>query len=852
MSALPDTGVHRGFEVRCPACTRFIAPGTTCPHCLCGAIAPERYGSARTLLRAGVDRFALAGRVAALDPTLVEELERRYAAQWGVALCFVDDARRIEARHLLQRGFAEDVEDAWAALLPLDEAMLAERAGPPGPLPDALVYLWRNHPGWDVRRLAALALMHQGRAPSEVRATVEDCLEVDGRVGVEAMLALLRWRNGPSRLSKERRERLQLLARATLVQWGLAPRAAVAWTRAARGSEPLPEDVRAALRAGLHHPDADVRFDCALCLEDEEELLAALDSPDADTVSEARRALTALGSPRLFARLAQEGDEVFVKEVLGRLPDPLPPGALAAVLTVSARTPGAFADRLQSFATRRPFHTLSPEDQRQWADWALTKLPGLSGETALRFLHWAGTPPEGQPSAPRESESVRAFVAATAESLAEESPSRRASCIDDGYFTRFLLLAGPEEEALVKEWARDADCAGPLFQALLALPGRMNRLEERAFEHAARLLMAAWEGLGLEARVEPVRKAVRQWSATSGREVLLRAVWERFQTHSEERGALLAAFEPWRDALWERQVEAEPDPVARFDRWWRVDPEGLYPQVSMLMRDAPSEDLPRRLARVWTAAEETARMRPRTASLAVSVAASALSNALEEARGSTLHPELHRLQSWFPDFARRVRAAPPSDAESNYVRDFLDETEETLARMVRLEERQREDEEQERMEELRRRVEESRRRDLERQADEARRHAEEAQRNAEEARRNAEARQAEDAARRLLEESLRDTEADTLLSTLRPDVAARPLDAEVLFAGAALPTLMDYVRFIKAMGRGTDPLRLLDSVGLEPATWAACSNAWGQAMVKRQELGLRFAELMGANWDEAP
>jgi hypothetical protein len=56
------------------------------------------------------------------------------------------------------------------------------------------------------------------------------------------------------------------------------------------------------------------------------------------------------------------------------------------------------------------------------------------------------------------------------------------------------------------------------------------------------------------------------------------------------------------------------------------------------------------------------------------------------------------------------------------------------------------------------------------------------------------------------------------------------------------------VRLVKSLSLG-DPVKAITSAGLDMASWAAEATAWGQAMVGRHELGLRFGELMTATWE---
>ena len=56
------------------------------------------------------------------------------------------------------------------------------------------------------------------------------------------------------------------------------------------------------------------------------------------------------------------------------------------------------------------------------------------------------------------------------------------------------------------------------------------------------------------------------------------------------------------------------------------------------------------------------------------------------------------------------------------------------------------------------------------------------------------------------------------------------------------------MRLIKGLSLG-DPLKAIAVAGLDMSSWAALATAWGQAMMGRVELGLRFGELMLAPWD---
>ncbi|WP_049872405.1 hypothetical protein [Myxococcus hansupus] len=749
--------------------------------------------------------------------------------------------------------------------------------------------------------LAALGEVHQGQPSHAALAIViEECLTEDGLFGYEAALALTRWHVWRSvRLSRVPTGRIAQLARAAFARFpSRGALAAAAWVRATDRAPD--EDLLLALREGLNHPSEAVRFECALCLQDEDVLLMAVEGSDAARGAEARRVLAAMSSARLLARMESYGDKAFALDVLKRLPTQTTPGALRALFSVSSRVEGGLAEALHSWARTRPFVEWPPEERRLWAEWARVRLGQLSSTDALRFLSWAAA----SNAAPLPE--ARAFMSAVVETLSREPASLRAERFQDTAFSCFLSLADEEHARPLRAWAREEGCAAPLLEALMSLPSRSRRSDAEARGQCARLLMDIWEGADLGRLVTPLAKAVRAWNGSSQEEAFLGAVWQRFQRQPEERSALLTAFAPWRGALWERQRADEPDPVVCFQTWWPVDDPALFPErVEALVRDAPPEDLSRRLDPVWTAVEARVDAWPRATSLAVSYAAAALSGALRQGH-EALVPEAERFLSGFQNLMDRVRAAPASVREERYSRDFLADIEVDARLMREHLERLREQEEEAREAELRRRVDESRRRDLERQARQRQDEAESRQRDLEQEARQRqdeaesrqrdleqEARQRQDEAesrrrdlecqagqrqdeaesrRRDLERQARqrrddaEREAEALRrvaaslqrapeppraapALLSPQGPAHPLDQEVCFPEARLRTLVDYARLVKTLGENsTDALALFEAQGLSPSDWALEANSWGTLMSRRQDLALRFSALFLGHW----
>ncbi|NTX54198.1 hypothetical protein HUA74_30200 [Myxococcus sp. CA051A] len=832
--ALPwENGALRGTRVRCPGCTRFNTPGIRCPSCACGPVPPEHYGAARMLLHAGVDRFSVVGRLEALEPSLSWQLESQYAARWADVLRVVADVRECQP-FLTLPDFAEDAEDRWAEQLPWTQPPIPESSSDEDD-EDFLAAMFQRSQAPEVRQLAALAKVQLRQDTRDMFSTVLSCLYQEGRAAMEAALALTRWRVwSRTRLQRQQREFIERHARDIFAGFPEhTARAAVAWVRAT--GKPPEVDLLFALREGLRSPDEDLRFECALVLQDEPGLLAALDSEDAEVVTEARGALASLGSSALLERLRETGDAAFVRDVLRRLPSPPTLEVLDAVLAVSAREPDALADAVQSWARNMPFERLSPEVQARWGAWARDTLGTWPARNVMRWLEWATEEREA-----RATPAARAFHDAAVRALRVAPSSERAELVRAGAFTSLLALGDVEELTLVHSWARDAACAKELLDLLVSLPGRLDRLApELGRGRSARLLMAAWERPARAAVLAPLAKAVRSWSGISGREELIDAVWLRFQCHPSERAELLAAFTPWRQELWERQLAAEPDAIATFETWWRADSQLQLPGlVGWLLGDVSAQTLAERLPFVWAAAEARVDAWPRSTSHAVSSASAPLNNALRQGH-DFLIPDVERFMAWLPDFERRVREAPVAEAESSYHRDLLEDIHVDVKMMGEYLERRRDEEERRRQDELRRRVEESRRRDQQRQMELAQLEADRI-------------RQEQEAHRARLMSAV--AQMGTPMSPERwfqssPRVDAQDLDTEVILPGATLGTLLEYARVLKAMSVCGNSLEVFEARGLSIADWSTEAQAWIQAMMRRPELSVRFAQLLTAPWN---
>ena len=58
-----------------------------------------------------------------------------------------------------------------------------------------------------------------------------------------------------------------------------------------------------------------------------------------------------------------------------------------------------------------------------------------------------------------------------------------------------------------------------------------------------------------------------------------------------------------------------------------------------------------------------------------------------------------------------------------------------------------------------------------------------------------------------------------------------------------LPTLAQYVAFLKGMGTAADPMAFMASLGLTVESYVECVTLWGEVLSRRDDLALRYARL---------
>lgn len=844
-------------EVRCPWCTLWTPAGGYCRKCGCKLVPPEHFGVARMLVHKGVDQLSLADRVAALDPGQRETFAAIFAAQIAVLAQRVDELRYCES-FLLTRGHAARYEDALIGQLPLSPDSLAGlQQGADGPFDgreDLLPRIFEtSHPMSPARTLAAIALLRRGEGPRGLLDEVESTLYSE-ELGFDAAVALSCWRarphvyNLPYAAKRACELAQQQLTSERFGAWAAVVLARWSWR------EPAPEVIDR-LREGLSSSDAELRFECALALKDPEQLAAAFDSPDPVKASLARRGLASLGHLRV-ARALAEGPDDARSEVLRGLEHPMSVAIAEALAAGLPRATERDRDTIVSFVRSERFHELDPAVRAAWHRWAQAGGPGVTPEQAFDLLEWATRqssddwPLEPGPEAP-------AFVEVAARAFQTANDEQRAKLVRDSAFARLAVLADEARLPLLVDLAVDPALSLELFERLYWAHAVSQRESHDA--RAVDRIFQLWDAAGerRDALVEALAKVARSNRGISGRELFVERIWQRMKSGADtERRGLAAAFESWRDELLER-YDADPDVsrdlVDRFRFWADASPYALWELIGRVWDRVPRERTGALVEATFDAAERIVDTHPRTAIAAVSRAAAVLVNAYREEPEPAMDAWVDTLRTRFAPFERRFRSARPESDSETGAENLLEDVEtelrlaaeardrrEASARWAQEQARRRQEEaERQRREEEQRRQE---REERERQLEVQRRQAEE-QRQAQ-----ARAQQDADAMAARIAEAVAKAIPKTPSGPLQPRIPLEPLDSEPLLAGTPLPTLVDYVRFMKQMSTGTDVMQLFAAHGLTVQTWPAIVNGWSAILTARTDVGMRFGALMAAPW----
>jgi hypothetical protein len=647
--------------VRCAWCARVVPFDKFCRSCGCDLFPPDRYGAARMLKSAGVDRFALGSRLAQLDADRVELLSSQYARQAAVIAMRVEEAMRVEAS-LLQTGFAAELEEMWIASLPLDEGALAaldvEAEG-------TLEAIHRSSPIARVRSMAGVALTRRG-STDHAREAVALAAAADPRLALESALSLSHWKHHGSLGPRDRRALAQIAEQALDdPRLGLHAAILVAQSR--------PHDLRDALAS----TDRDLRFSAALIAGDEDVLCAALEDDGMRPFAERR--LAQMGSPAAASILLQ-GNESSRANVIGRLEHPLSLPLLEALLSSIAPDVQHRPRSLGALVRGARFAEYSAEGRAVIARWIARESSALDPKSVLDLLEWATAPLDRSPYArPRDDEEIRSFVDAATEAIAR-------SVEDEGdaiAFSRWLFAArGEKDEAQLDRLAEDPRSRARLLGSIAALHARLNSWGEPPDARAIEMLLGdagIWARAGAALRLEIARDLGQLLkSQAQHRPDYFEYAWRRFADREDERDAILIALLSFRQEIRER-METDgpiawvgPDPIRTFVLRCETDPHSAY---EILGETAPHVAAERLQELVGAVFEVVAREDDPLKALPPVFRCLEIITAREQGKAV----EMFRAR-WIPLLARIRSASPRGETESHYVKEKVREIEEILSR----------------------------------------------------------------------------------------------------------------------------------------------------------------------------
>jgi hypothetical protein len=398
---------------------------------------------------------------------------------------------------------------------------------------------------------------------------------------------------------------------------------------------------------------------------------------------------------------------------------------------------------------------------------------------------------------------------------------------------------GELARALVDRWITEPPTAGLILRRMFEAHDRRQRHgEDRAL---VRWLADAWDRLGGDAGFrDGVAHAVGQHRNVGGRDWFVDWVWSRFCERPDERAALYAAFEGWRDELIERRNATErsrrPGGASTVDHlrvWGAVDLERLGGVVEECARIATDAEWPAIVDAVFELAAGSGPARGDAARGAL-VGVCKLGHEVcnrgrdRDAPPPAIDAAVDRLALLGGAVIEGIRA------EGLHVDAWFASRIEDLETSIRLPLEARARREAAVREQARR--------------DDERRHQRE-QVEAEVRRAQAEAQQLrEEAARRQAELMAALGRPTTGLgASAMPQLELAPLDTEPFFGGA-MPTLLDYVRIMVRLQRGGDALAVFADHGLDPVGFATASQPWGLLVAQRADVRDRFTALLTATW----
>lgn len=451
----------------------------------------------------------------------------------------------------------------------------------------------------------------------------------------------------------------------------------------------------------------------------------------------------------------------------------------------------------------------------------------------LSMLDWAAG------DALDDGDHVRPFVAAAVAAL-ERVP---ASGLDELRFatgmTELFALGGAEAAALFDRWLTAPASGEMTLRRMFDAHDKRQRsgADRKVVDWLADVWARTADRDGLS---RCLAIATSQHGSITGRAWFVDWGWNRFVAHPDERAALYRGFAPWRDDLIERRNAMprrdRPGGASAVDHlavWGPLDLDRLREVIEEAVRLAADADWVGLVETVFAIAEGA--KRDRDARMSGLVGACRLGQLLcNRVRDDNAPPALDPALDRFVALAQGAIDELRADGLEldRLIASRIDDLETSIrlgleARAKRIAAAERD---AQRAEEQRKREDDQRRRE-----DDQRRAAEEQQR-----------RQAELAAALAAAPPPPARPAGPGLTAL-PQLELSPIDREPFFTGA-LPTLLDYARFMVRMRVVGDAMAVMRDHGLDPMAFSTVAQAWSQLIAGRPELAQRFGALMMAPW----
>lgn len=354
-------------EMRCAWCCKWSPQEKFCRECGTELIPQEYFGAARMLKNAGVDQFTLAERVRTLDTDQLKNFERLYQKHFSILLRLVKEVEYCE-EYLVQKNHDQKLFEELIAFTPFNEDQLKKYQ----PVEtDNLSDILKSSAIDATKTLAALALLRSGLLEGS-ETQQHECMQAaqsalqksDARIALEAAFTLANWRMKlfpfPEWAQETDLQRIAELGTAVLdnpelQNWG----AVCYWPLLEHQKNSFAENspanlrnkvdenrIREYLKAGLHSSDPDLRFCCALSLQNENDLALYLDDQEVQKQYLAAGILALNKSLHLSKFLQNSKNKEQLVSILYVLKPPLPKPLQEALLQIIEKQPYQVMQRI--------------------------------------------------------------------------------------------------------------------------------------------------------------------------------------------------------------------------------------------------------------------------------------------------------------------------------------------------------------------------------------------------------------------------------------------------------------------------------------------------------------------------